>query len=397
MRKGNKLVSSRKTAEGQMKKRLKIGSAAIVVFLATLPTLSISLAQNHAISYKLLDKQTNVASYTLNIVVPQPLLDYYEEKNHIIYSSQEFPKFVTPYAVKPVGDCLLELYPEQEDFANAALMIVHQMTYVETAPGKYPAETFVDNTGDCDILSFAAASIIKSAGIDVVLLHYEEEKHMNIGVHLDNPPQDARTSVYKFTQNDIPYYIAECTGGNWTTGWRVGECPDNLKRGKAQILTLENAEQVAPGQISASFTTLEDSDLSLETSPPFAIEDNTIVLQGRLTPNIPDENVTIYLGENGHPWMVLATATTQQDGTFSYAWKTENAGLYGVRASWSGDKTYAGTTSPTRNVAVIPVLVSLLIVIAVAAVAVGTVASIASRNKNQPNLEPMEPQPPSFS
>ena len=379
-----------------MKALFTKATAVAIVILAAFASVALSQAQNNSVSYQLLDKQTGIAAYTLNIVVPQSLLEYYQEKNHNIYSSAEFSKFVTPYALKPVADSLREIYPNDEDFANAALSIVHQMPYVETVPGKYPAETFLDPTGDCDIFSFVAASIMKAGGLDVVLLHYEDKKHMNVGVHLTNPPEEARTGVYKFTRDGIPYYIAEATGGNWTTGWRVGETPDNLKQATARILTLENAEEVAPGQVSASFATLENSDLSLEISPPFTIENSLITVRGSLIPRKPNENVTIYLAENGHPWTVLGTAVTKQDGSFTYTWKSENSGLYGLRASWAGDETYAGSTSLTQNATIVPIFLTLLIILAVVAAVIGAVAIVASRHTHAAGLEPKEPQPPTF-
>ena len=379
-----------------MKTLFTKATAATIIVLAIFATVALSQAQNNSVTYKLLDKQTGMAGYTLNIVVPQSLLEYYQEKNHNIYSAADFPKFVTPYALIPLADILREVYPNDEDFANAALSIVHQMNYVETVPGKYPAETLLDPRGDCDIFSFVAASIMKAGGLDVVLFYYEGEKHMNIGVHLTNPPENARNGVYKMTYQDVPYYIAESTGGNWTTGWRVGECPDNLKQATAQILTLENAEQVAPGQVSASFTTLENSDLSLEISPPFTIESSTITLRGSLTPKEPNQNVTIYFAENGHQWAVLATTLTRQDGTFQYAWEGQAPGVYGLRASWAGDGTYAGSTSSTQNATIIPMFLSLLIIVAVIAAVIGAVAIVASRHTNPAGLEPREPQPPTF-
>ncbi len=115
-----------------------------------------------------------------------------------------------------------------------------------------------------------------------------------------------------------------------TYGWRVGECPDDMKTAKAQVLKLENAEEIAPGQVSASFTTLEPSDISLEISPAIALEDSVITFRGHLTPIIPNQNVTIYLGISGSPWTVLATTATQQDGSFSYAWKSPLEGVYAI-------------------------------------------------------------------
>jgi hypothetical protein len=83
--------------------------------------------------------------------------------------------------LKPVADSLSELYTDDEDFANGALMIVHQIPYEETTPAKYPLETMADDKGDCDLFACIAASIMKAGGLNVVLLHYKEEEHMNLG------------------------------------------------------------------------------------------------------------------------------------------------------------------------------------------------------------------------
>jgi hypothetical protein len=366
----------------------------LVTLLFLVSTLRVSFAQNHTISYQLLDNQGENAGYTLNIAVPENLRQYYEEKNHQLYRLEDFTKFVTPYALQPIANCLKQIYPDEEDFVNGALMIVHQMNYVETQQGKYPAETLVDNQGDCDIFSYVAASIIKAVGIDVVLLDYEDKNHMNIGVHLASPPEDARNDIYKIAYSDVDYYIAECTGGNWTRGWRVGECPDIVKDAEAQVLTLENAEEIAPGQVSASFKALETSNISLEVWPPLTIADGTITFRGSLFPTKSNENVTIYLGLSGYPWAILGIVPTNSDGSFEYAWKAATAGIYAVRVSWVGDATYAGTTSETASTAVIPIALAALIAATVIAIIVAAIAVVALKHKKPPDSNLREPAPP---
>ncbi|HKZ88197.1 MAG TPA: Ig-like domain-containing protein, partial [Candidatus Bathyarchaeia archaeon] len=371
-----------------MKTRLTIPVVITVFLFITLSALPVSIAEDYSTSYQLLDEPGGKVVYTINIVVPQSLLEYYEGKSDKLPSTSAFSSFVTPYALKPIADTLQTIYKNEEDFTNAVLMIVHQMNYVKIAPGKYPAETLVNDTGDCDIFSFVAASILKAGGLDVVLLYYEDEKHMNVGVHLDNTPENARGSVYSVKRDGITYYMAEATGGNLTYGWRVGESPDNLKKAKIQVLTLENAEEIAPGQVSASFIALESSDISLEISPAIALEDSVITFRGQLSPTIPYQNVTIYLGISGSPWKVLATTATQPDGSFSYTWQTTFEGVYAVRASWNGDETYAGSVSATQNGTVIPMFLTALIGLAILATVVGVAAVLFSRHLRHENLEP---------
>jgi hypothetical protein len=136
-----------------MNNQLSRGAAVVLIALTLCALTSLTTAQNSFVSYRLLDVQTDIPAYTLNIVVPQTLLEYYTDKNHAIYSSGDFSKFVTPYSVKPIADRLWEIYPDEEDFSNAALAIVHQMTYMETTPGSYPVETLLDARADSDNFS----------------------------------------------------------------------------------------------------------------------------------------------------------------------------------------------------------------------------------------------------
>ena len=379
-----------------MKTKLTKTVTIITIAFAFLSTISVCTAQDYNISYQLLNKPDGNLVYELNVVIPQSLLEYYREESHRLSIDSDFAKFVTPYALKPIADNLWKIYENDEDFANGALMIVHQLTYEETLPAKYPVETMVDNKGDCDLFSCTAASILTAGGLDVVLFHYKDQKHMNIGVHLSSAPRRARTSVYSITQNGVKYYIAECTSENWKDSWRVGECPDDLKKASAQVITLENAEQVTPGQVSASFTAIEPSSIALEISPSLTFQESMIAFRGQLTPIKPNENVTIYMQVDGS-WTVLGTAATQPDGRFEYAWKTKSAGLCSVRASWPGDESNAGTTSLTKSATVVPLFLVALLAVVVLAAAIGAIAVFASKHTQHESLEPEIPQPPGFS
>jgi hypothetical protein len=375
---------------------MKTKLATITLLTTTLilfSTMSLTRAQDHTLSYQLLNQPEGNITYELNVVIPYHLYEYYEEKSHRLTSSNGFSTFVTPYALQPIANRLWEIYHNEEDYANGVLMITHQITYVETTPAKYPVETMVDAQGDCDLFSFIAASIMKAGGLDVVLLYYEEQSHMNIGVHLSSAPEDARDSVYYFTQDGQRYYVAESTGGNWKDGWRVGECPTDLKEISAEIVTLDDAEQMAPGQVSASFTSLEPSALSLEVSPIISIQNSAIVIGGQLAPEMTSENVTLYAQINTSPWTVIGTALTQSDGRFEYVWMAEVAGSHAIRAGWSGNDLYTGAMSSTKRATVIPLFLTSLIGVAVIAAIIGAVAVLIARHTQHQSLEPPEPQP----
>jgi hypothetical protein len=365
----------------------------LAIILITISTIPAALAQDYTVSYQLLNHPNGNVTYQLNIAIPETLHEYYTEENHLSASSSDLPKFVTPYALKPIADKLWEIYDNEENFANGALMIVHQITYAVTMPAKYPIETITDSQGDCDLFSYIAASIMKAGGLDVVLLYYEKQTHMNIGVHLSNAPKDTRENAYYITHDSTRYYVAECTGGNWEDGWRVGECPIALKQVSAEVITLENAEEMAPGQVSASFTALEPSTLSLDVSPSISIQNGAITIYGQLAPTMLNENVTLYASINSSPWTVIGTTVTQSDGRFEYIWTAETAGSYAIRVAWPGNELHTGAISSTKSATVIPLFLTALIGVAVVAAVIGAVAVLMAKHTQQQSLEPPEPQP----
>ena len=366
-----------------MQSRLTKKAVLLTATLILFSTIALSRAQDQTCSYQLLNNPEGNVTYQLNVVIPENLQEYYAEKSHRITSSNQFSSFVTPYALQPIADRLWDIYDNQEDFTNGALMIAHQITYVETTPGKYPVETMADDQGDCDLFSFITASILNAGGLDVVLLYYEDQSHMNIGVHLSSAPQDCRDSVYYITNDNTRYYVAECTGGNWREGWRVGECPPDLKQVSAEVVTLEYAEQMAPGQVSASFTSMEPSALTLEVSPIISIQNTAVVLAGKLAPEMANENVTLYAKINSAEWTVIGSAITEQDGSFEYVWKADVAGSHAIRAGWSGNQLYTGAMSTAKNATVLPLFLTALIGIAVVAAIIGVVALLIAKHGQQ--------------
>lgn len=354
-------------------------------------------SQNHYQSYQLYDSPDGSIRYRLNVVVSESLFEYYQQRPHTLSSSHDFTNFVTPYVLEPIAERLWEIYTDDEDFANGVLMIVHQIPYEETLPVKYPVETIVENKGDCDLFSYIAASIMKAGGLDVVLLYYESEAHMNVGVHLSHPPNDARGHPNYVTYKDIRYYVAECTGEDWTDGWRVGECPDSLSSASPTVVTLENIEEWAPGQVSASYDTLNPSAISFTISSTYIIEGGTTTLSGQLSPPLPQETVTIYIRVNNLPLTVLDTITTRSDGKFTYTWRPDIAGLHYVRASWSGNHDYFGADSPPHHIMIFPLFLVLLLIVTVVLLVVGTIIFLAAGKSGQKAQEPLPPAIPSYA
>ncbi len=370
--------------------------AAVLILSAALSIFSIlpiSIAQNASLSYELMNQTDGTFSYTLNVEVPQTLSEYYQGLPHRSASDSDFPKFVTPYAVKPIADSMRQIYADDEDFANGVLTLIHQIPYNATMPEYYPVETLQRNNGDCDMFSLLAASIMKAGGLDVVLLHYANEEHMNVGVHLSDSPKGARLPVYSIESKNVTYYVAETTSSTWKDGWRIGECPDDLKNATAAIVTLERSEQIAPGQVTASFTKLSSTRLGMSMSPAFAVEGSSIKINGQISPTVSNQNVTLYSSINGAPWTIMTIVTTQMDGSFSYEFNSKNSGNLGIRASWAGNNDYMGDTSENASVFILPLYIIELTAATIIALVLLVAIYLATGNVRREKRTNEIPQP----
>lgn len=376
------------------------------VSIAVIVIISLSLVplaktqgetQDYTASFLLLNRPDGDLTYELNVTIPQVLYQYYTIQNHALYSETDLAKFVTPYTLKPIADRLWQIYNNTEDFTNGVLMLVHQITYREVVSGKYPVETLVAGNGDCDLFAYIAASILEAGGIPVVLLYYKTQLHMEIGVDLGSAPTDARVQVYSVNHQNVSYYIAECTGGKWREGWRVGETPTEYQNVSSQIVALENMEQSFIGQVSASLKELDPSTLALQIIPSIMLENNNLTISGQILPQTANENVTLQAKINSESWTTIATVETQADGRFEYNWAPVTGGVIAIEASWLGNRQYNGATSLQTNVIILPIFVVALIAALVLAVVILALVIYKTRHKKpepaQPSTQPAETAP----
>jgi hypothetical protein len=346
--------------------------------------------QDYIASFLLLNRPSGDLTYELNVTIPQDLYQYYTMQNHFLYSDSDFAKFVTPYTLKPIADRLWQIYNNTEDFTNGVLMLVHQITYQEIVPGKYPVETLVAGNGDCDLFAYIAASILEAGGIPVVLLYYKTQLHMAIGVDLGSAPKEARVSVYSVNVQNVSYYIAECTGRQWREGWRVGETPTEYQNVSSKIVTLGNIEPSSIGQVSASLRELDHSTLTLQILPSIMLENNNVTISGQILPKTANENVTLQAKINSDSWTTLATVETQADGRFEYNWAPATGGIIAIQASWQGNRQYNGATSTQTNVIILPIFMVVLIVVLVLAAIILVLAFFKTREKKSQPAKPLE-------
>jgi hypothetical protein len=342
-------------------------------------------AQNYEQTYFLIAGPT---THQLTLSVTHSLYDYYLQKPHH-YTPHSFASFVTPYSLALVAADIGTLFSEEEDFVNAVLMLVHQIPYRVFEEVKYPVETIVANQGDCDLLSYVAASLIQAQEFDVVLFYYEKESHMNIGVNLRSPPRNARSAISYVDYEGTRYYMAECTGEDWQNGWRVGECPTELEDAEITVVTLENSEQIAPGQVSSSFGTFESSAVSLSVSPTFLLEGQDVILAGQVSVSTHNKMVMLYAGKNSN-WFMIGTAELDSTGRYIFSWNPPLSGEYYVKASWSGDDEHAGADSEVVFIYVIPEFIVFIGGSMVLITMVAVVLLLMHKTTNPPEMQNFE-------
>jgi hypothetical protein len=297
------------------------------------------------------------STYTLYVSVPPSLYDYYRGKAHFVNGDREYAKFVTPDAVETIAKNLRNITYDRpnsdEEFANDVLVFVRQIPYT-VKNHKYPVEALVDNSGDCDVSSSLAASIMKAGGLDVVLLVYRNlpTSHMNVGVYLPHEPLHATSETVPlgFDYNNKTYWTAETTpSGNW----KVGELPEAFANSVPAIISLEKQEEPAPAHITSSLNSpLSSSAISINLSLEKTSDEEKewpITISGSISPEYSEKTVVLYASRDESAYKAFQTVTGTS-GNYSLTWNVTSTGTYRIRTSLIGFSGYTGSDSETITV-----------------------------------------------
>jgi hypothetical protein len=297
------------------------------------------------------------ATYTLYTSVPPSLYDYYRGKTNSVNSDREYSKFVTPEPVRTLAANIRNFSSSDEEFANNVLALVHQIPYA-VSNMKYPVEALAENSGDCDVLSFLAASIMKAGGLDVVLLVYRDlhPAHMNIGVYLPYTPvyDELETAATGFEYNNKTYWASECTP---TGNWKVGDQPDCFAPSTPVIIPIETQKDPSPARISSSLNKpLIPSSVSVTLSLENMNGANewAVMISGSISPSYSGKDIVLYVSRNGGYTYTMLQTVTDNLGHYSIPCNVPSSGTYMIRTSLIGFSNYAGSDSETITVFVSP-------------------------------------------
>lgn len=283
--------------------------------------------------------------------------DYYAWKSHAINSQMDYVKFVTPSAVLSIAENIRTITSEipynDEQFANAVLMVVREIAYVKSN-AKYPVETLVSNRADCDGLSILAASLMKAGGLDVVLLLYNgiNPSHMNIGVCLKQMPVCRAwwASPAGIEYDNKTYWVAECTS---LADWTVGDRPELIVSTEPQVISLTNCEKSSPAQVSSSLDSpMQSSTISINLAAVYSEASDGarfVNVTGSISPPLPNRTVALYVNQPNYPPLAFRIVT-DEFGNYTKSWNATLPGTYIMKTSWSGSVNHSGSDSDAVTV-----------------------------------------------
>jgi hypothetical protein len=157
-----------------------------------------------------------------------------ELKDWAVYATHPGNDWLTEGLAKMIQRDAPGLGYSDYDIVECAILFAQGIPYTTDADSKaksdyprFPIETIVDGTGDCEDHAFLLAAVTRALGYDTVLLDYPT--HLAVGIAGD-------TSIHGtyYEWRGKRFYFVETT----SVGWKLGELPEKYKGVSANILDL---------------------------------------------------------------------------------------------------------------------------------------------------------------
>ena len=223
-----------------------------------------NVSRNYTWSYR--------GKWTWEMKMPVSLYDYYlnlprpRTNNYSVYVTHPLDDTYIDTLVEKMKNAAQRARYTELQTVEFAAAFVQSLPYTidsVTSPydeyPRYPAETLVDNGGDCEDTSILLASILDRMGYKVVLLN--PPNHMAVGVKISG---NISGSSWEYEGDN--YYYIETTGLNW----RIGQLPDKYQDATAKICPIVPVPIVSHEgnfQSHGAFTDIELKIINLGTAP----------------------------------------------------------------------------------------------------------------------------------
>jgi predicted transglutaminase-like cysteine proteinase len=180
----------------------------------------------------------NTVSYQINYNFDPTVYSFYRAQPHLIREYEDYTSFVTieEIAIIEIGLKLREISQENEfnnlTEVNFVMSFAQSLKYSEdnvtSGVGeypRYPIETLVDQTGDCEDTSALLISLLESLEYEAAMILIPEAwdgyGHAAVGVSIEGAT-GVNYILNENQSNEVSYYYAETTA----PGWKLGEIPD---------------------------------------------------------------------------------------------------------------------------------------------------------------------------
>lgn len=201
------------------------------VWLAAFPHSVTEENGNYHITHSWKCKSVN---QSINLQFDKHLYDYYrQERTHVMYNYMSF--ILSDYdrvVVADLVDSLKIRNLNQYDAIAKAASFVQSFPYTTDIQSKgmkdyarFPVETLIDGTGDCEDKTILMAAILHELGSDFVLIMFDD--HVAVGVNCDGV--EAKEA---YRHEGKSYFYIETTADNWD----IGAIPEQYKDKDAQII-----------------------------------------------------------------------------------------------------------------------------------------------------------------
>lgn len=190
--------------------------------------------------------------WELSLEVPSDTYTHYRglevRRNPQILGDQAMASFVTsdePIIVTLANKLKRMAETQNYNAVETTNLILHFVQYLKYSADnaslgpneywRYPVETLVDETGDCEDTSALFASLMEALGHDAVFLLYVIEQngqqlgHLAVGI--DMPGAEGTSASYEGKD----YYYCETT----TSGYNIGDIPHDYKDQSPRIIEVE--------------------------------------------------------------------------------------------------------------------------------------------------------------